>query len=88
VLASWRLALRFCRQNLSALVPVGLLIVAASILAAPLSLAGQLGYVTDPWAVAGLALLYTAVIAYTGVLFAGLTMSLYLARRPPAWQPM
>jgi hypothetical protein len=86
VLASWQLSLRFCRKNLCAVLAVCSLIVAVSIVVAPVSLAGQLGFVTDLGAAAGMALLYSAAVGYTGVLFAGLTMSLYLARRPPAWQ--
>lgn len=84
VLACWRQSLRFCRQNLAAVLAVWLLIIAVSMLGAPVSLAGQLGFVTDLWAVVGLALLQALLIGYTGVLFAGLTMSLFLARRPEA----
>jgi hypothetical protein len=87
VLACWRRSLHFCRENCAALTVVWLLFVAVSVLAAPIGLAGQLGFVSDLWAVTALALVQTALIAYTGVLIAGLTMSLYLARRPPAPQP-
>ena len=87
VLASWRQSLHFCRQNLSAVLAVWLLIIAVSMLVTPVSLASQLGFVTDLWDVVGLALLQAVLIGYTGVLFAGLTMSLYLARRPDALQP-
>ena len=87
VLASWRQSLRFCWQNLSAVLAVWLLIIAVSMVVTPVSLASQLGFVTDLWAVVGLALLQAVLIGYTGVLFAGLTMSLYIARRRDALQP-
>jgi hypothetical protein len=86
VLASWRKASHFCRRNFSAVLAVWLLTFAVSVLISPLSLVGQLGIVKDLWAVAALALLNAALVGYWGVLFAGLTMSLYLARRLPYGQ--
>jgi hypothetical protein len=84
VIASWRKALHFCRQNFSAVLAVCLLIVAAGFVTAPFSLAGQLGVVKQLWALVALALVYSALIGYTGVLLGGLVMSLYLARRTPS----
>jgi hypothetical protein len=88
VIECWRQSLRFARQNPSAWIAICLLIVAVSCAIAPLGMAGQIGLVTSPWAVAGIALGYAALIGYTGVLFAGLVMSLVLARRVPAAQPV
>jgi hypothetical protein len=45
-------------------------------------LVGPLGIVTEPWALVGLALVYAALIGYSGVLVAGVSMSLYQGRRP------
>jgi hypothetical protein len=84
VLASCRQALRFCRQNFPAVLAVWVLTFAVSVLISPLGLVGQLGFIKDLWALAALALLYAALIGYWGVLFAGLIMSLYLARRSPS----
>jgi hypothetical protein len=82
VFASWRKALRFCRQNLPAVLVVLLLSFAVGLLISPLGLLGQLGIVTELWALVSLALVYAAFIGYWGVVLAGLVMSLYLARRP------
>lgn len=87
VFASWRQSLRFCRQNFAACALVCLLIVVVSVLIAPLGMAAQLGWVTNPWAGAAVALLYAALIGYIGVICASLVMSLYWARRAPADQP-
>jgi hypothetical protein len=81
VFACWRQSLRFARHNVPAWLAVWFLIVAVSCLIAPVGLATQLGWVTNSWEVVALALLYAALIGYMGVLFAGLLMSLYLARR-------
>jgi hypothetical protein len=86
VFAAWRKALHFCRENLSAVVVVWLLAFAAGLVMAPLSMAGQLGFVTDLWALAGLAVVYAALLGYWGVLMAGLIASLYLGRGAPAEQ--
>jgi hypothetical protein len=87
VLSSGRQALRFCGRNFSAVVAVWLLTFAVSVVISPLSLVGQLGVVKNLWAVGALALLNAALVGYWGVLFAGLTMSLYLARRLPHGEP-
>jgi hypothetical protein len=88
VMASWRSSLRFCRENVSAVVAVWLLSFAAGLLIAPFGVVGQFGIVKDLRAVVALALVYSALIGYWGVLLAGLTMSLYLGRRtPPTRQP-
>jgi hypothetical protein len=87
VIASWRRALHFCRQNFAAVLAVWLLNFAVGLLMSPLGLVGPLGIVKEPWALAGLAVVYAAVIGYWAVLLAGLMMSLYLARRSPAEQP-
>jgi hypothetical protein len=84
VFAAWRKALHFCRANLPAVFVVWLLAFAAGLAMAPLSMAGQLGFVTDLWALAGLAVLYAALLGYFGVLMAGLVVSLYLGRGAPA----
>jgi hypothetical protein len=82
VLASWRKAFRFCRQNLPGVLVVLLLSFAVGLFISPLGLLGQLGIVTELWVLVALALVYAALIGYWGVLLAGLVMSLYLARRP------
>jgi hypothetical protein len=87
VMASWRKALHFCRQNFPAVLAVWLLSFAVGVLISPLSLVGQLGIVTDLWALVALALAYAAFIAYWGLLLAGLSMALYLSRRHPAEAP-
>jgi hypothetical protein len=86
VLASWGRALRFCHQHFPVVLVVGSLSYIVGLSIAPLSLAGQLGIVKEPWALGGLALAYSALIGYWGVLLAGLSMSLYLARRQPSGQ--
>jgi hypothetical protein len=89
VLASWSQSLRFCRKNFSAVLVVGLLTYAAGLLMSPLSLVGQLGIVKEPWILVALAVWYSAFLGYWGVLLAGLSMSLYLARRQACgqWEP-
>jgi hypothetical protein len=87
VLTSWRRSLRFCRQNFSAVLVVGLLSYVVGLLTSPLTLVGQLGIVKETWALVGLAVLYSALIGYWGVLLAGLSMSLYLGRRQASGQP-
>jgi hypothetical protein len=86
VLASWRQALGFCRQNLSVVLVVGLLTYAVGLVISPLSLVGQLGIVKEPWILVALAVWYSAFLGYWGVLLAGLSMSLYLARRQACGQ--
>jgi membrane-anchored glycerophosphoryl diester phosphodiesterase (GDPDase) len=82
VMAAWRQSLRFCRRNFSAVLVMWLLSLAVGILISPLSLVGPLGVVKEVWVLAALALLYSAIIGYVGVLWTGVGMSLYLARRP------
>jgi hypothetical protein len=86
VMAAWRRSLRFCRANFSAVVVVWLLNLVAGVVMAPLPLVGQLGYVTDPWALSVLAIIYSALIGYWGVVLAGLSMALYLGRRTASGQ--
>jgi hypothetical protein len=86
VLAAWEKALRFCRQNCSAVLAVWLLTFTVGLLISPLGLVGQLGIVKDLWVLVPLALLYAAVIGYLGVLLAGVNLSLHLARRPSSGQ--
>jgi hypothetical protein len=87
VVTSWISALHFCGRNLAAVTSLWLLSLGVSILTAPLSLASQLGFVANPWALVVLAVVYSALIAYWGVLLAGLCMSLYLARRLAIEEP-
>jgi hypothetical protein len=84
VFTAWRKALCFCRDNLSAVLAVWLLAFAAGIVMTPFALAGQLGFVSDPWILAGMALVYAALLGYWGVLLAGLSMSLYRGREAPS----
>jgi hypothetical protein len=86
VMAAWRKSLRFCRRNFSAVLVIWLLSLAVGVLISPLSLVGPFGVVKEVWVLAVLALLYSAIIGYAGVLWAGMGMSLYLARRPPSEQ--
>jgi hypothetical protein len=86
VLTSWRKSVRFCRENFSAVLIVWLLTLAVGVLMSPFGLVGQLGIVKEFWALVALALLNAVLIAYWGMLLAGLTMSLYLARRQPSGQ--
>ncbi len=88
VFACWRQSLRFVRWNCAAWIAVCLLIVAVSAAITPVGLATQLGWVTNPWAAAAVALGYAALIGYTGVLFAGVVMSLYLSRRTATGHPV
>jgi hypothetical protein len=83
VIASWLKAIYFCRHNFSAVLMVWVVALAVGVLMLPFSLAGQLGFVTDPWVLAALAVVYAALISYWGVLLAGLSLSLYLSRRAP-----
>jgi hypothetical protein len=82
VLASWRKALLFCRQNLAAVLLMWFLAMAVGLVVSPLGMLDQLGIVKELWALVVLALVYAALIGYSGVLLPGLIMSLYLARRP------
>jgi hypothetical protein len=84
VLASWGKAFRFCWQNCSAVVSLWLVTTVGGIVVSPLGLVGPLGIVTEPWALVALALLYSALIGYAGILLSGVIMSLYLARRVPS----
>ena len=54
---------------------------------APLGMLGQLGVVTGTWALLGLALAYSVLIGYWGVISAGISMSLYLGRRTRSAAP-
>jgi hypothetical protein len=81
VLASWRKALCFCRDNLCAVLTFWLLTVGIGIVTSPLSMVGQLGIVTNLWVLVPLAVVNAALIGYVGVLGMSVTMSLYLARR-------
>jgi hypothetical protein len=83
VVASCRKSLRFCWQNVAAVLVVLLLSLAVGLVIAPLGLTIQLGVVNNPWALVALALAYAACISYWGVLLSGVIMSLYLARRAP-----
>ena len=85
-MAAWQKSLRFCRRNFSAVLVIWLLTLAIGILISPLSLVGPLGLVKVVWVLAVLALLYSAIIGYAGVLWAGVGMSLYLGRQPPSEQ--
>jgi hypothetical protein len=87
VIASWLKALHFCGKNLGAVALVWLLSAAVGVLMAPVSLVGQLGFVTNPWLLVVLAVVYSALVAYWGVLLGGVCLSLYLARREPAEHP-
>jgi hypothetical protein len=88
VKVSWRKSLHFCRQNFSAVLPVWLVNIGAGVVTSPLSLVGPLGIVMNPWALVGVALVYSALIGYWAVVLAGLSMSLYLARRTPGEHPV
>lgn len=86
VLASWRQSLRFCRQNVAVMLVMVLCFLGVGFLISPLSLVGQLGIVKNPWVLGALALVNCAIIGYGAVLLAGLSMSLYVARRLPSQQ--
>jgi hypothetical protein len=86
VLASWKKAIHFCRWNGSAVLVVWLLACGVGLLISPVGLVGQLGIVKELSVLVSLALLYAALIGYLGVLMAGVTMSLYLARRHSSGQ--
>src|SRR5262245_45345686 len=79
--ASWRIAFQFCRRNFAACLAVWLVNLVAGAVLAPLGMLGQLGVVTDTWALVGIALAYSVLIGYWGVITAGISMSLYLGRR-------
>ena len=79
--ASWRRSFQFCRANFSACVAVWFVNLVAGAVLAPLGMLGQLGVVTGTWALLGLALAYSVLIGYWGVITAGISMSLYLGRR-------
>jgi hypothetical protein len=81
---AWRKAARFCRENFTAVLALWLVNFAAGVATAPLVLLGQLGVVTEWWALVMVGIVYAALIGYWGVVLAGLCMSLYLARRQPA----
>jgi len=82
VTLAWRNSLRFCRRNFPAVLVIWLLSLTVGSIISPLSLVGTLGIVKEMWVLVVLALLYSAVSAYVSVLYAGVGMSLYLARRP------
>jgi hypothetical protein len=79
--ASWRRSFQFCRRNFPACVAVWLVNLVAGAVLAPLGMLGQLGVVTGTWALVGIALAYSVLIGYWGVITAGISMSLYLGRR-------
>jgi hypothetical protein len=87
VMASWGRSLRFCRRNFPAVLVVWVVNVVVGMLISPLGLVGPLGVVKEPWALAAVALVYSALVGCWSVLLAGLVMSLYLAHRSPAEQP-
>jgi hypothetical protein len=84
VMASWRRSLHFCRQNVAALLVLWLVNLAAGLVLSPFALVVSLRIVTPVWVLVPLAVVYAALIAYWGLILAGLVMSLYLAGRPPA----
>jgi hypothetical protein len=86
VVASWRKAIRFCQHNCVAVLVIWLVAVGLGVIMVPLSLAGQLGWVNDPWLLAAMAVVYAAFISYWCVILAGLIMSLYLGRAVPTEQ--
>jgi len=79
--ASWRRSFQFCRQNFLACLAVWLVNLVVGAVLAPLGMLGQLGVVTGTWALVGIALAYSVLIGYWGVIAAGISMSLYLGRR-------
>jgi hypothetical protein len=83
-LAGWRRGFAFCRQNVAAVFMVWLVNLVVGVVLAPLGMLGQLGVVTSWWALAALALAYSAITGYWGVILAGLCMSLFLGRHLPA----
>lgn len=87
VCASWRRSMRFCRQNPTGVLLVWLATLAVGVLISPLGLLGPLGIVKEPLILAGIAIIYAALVGYAGVLVAGLIMSLYLARRSAVEEP-
>lgn len=84
VFASWRRSLRFCQVNFTAILAIVVMNLVVSAALSPLGLLGQLGIVTNPWALSGLAVIYSAIVGYWGVVLAGIIMSLYLHRRNSA----
>jgi hypothetical protein len=84
VMASLRLSLHFCRQNVVALLVLWLVNLAAGLVMSPFALACSRIIGPPPWVLVPLAVVYAALIAYWGLILAGLVMSLYLAGRPPA----
>jgi hypothetical protein len=87
VLVAWQKAFDFCRRNFSTVLAVWLLSFAVGVVIAPLGLAGQFGFVRESWLLVALALGYSALVGYWGVILAGLTMSLYLGGRGQARRP-
>ena len=84
VFASWRKSLRFCRDHFGAVLALWLVNLVAGLVMSPFALVGSLRFITHLWVLVPLAVVYAALIAYWGVVLAGLVMSLYLAGRPPA----
>jgi hypothetical protein len=80
-LTAWRRAATFCRENFAAVLVLWLVNLVTGVALAPVGLLGQLGIVTDWWALAAVVIVYAALIGYWGVVLAGLCMALYLARR-------
>jgi hypothetical protein len=84
VFASWRKSLRFCRDHFGAVLALWLVNLVAGLVMSPFALVGSLRFITHLWVLVPLAVVYAALIAYWGVVLAGMVMSLCLAGRPPA----
>jgi hypothetical protein len=84
LVASWRKSLRFCRDHFGAVLALWLVNLVAGLVMSPFALVGSLRFTTPLWVLVPLAVVYAALIAYWGVVLAGLVMSLYLAGSPPA----
>jgi hypothetical protein len=83
VLASWRRSLHFCRENLAAMLALWLVNLGAGLVMSPFALICSRVIAPPPWVLVPLPVVYAALIAYWGVIPAGLVMSVYLAGRPP-----
>jgi hypothetical protein len=79
--ASWRSSFQFCRRNFPAVLAVWLVNLVAGAVLAPLGMLGQFGVVSSTWGLSAVALIYSLLIGYWGVIVAGMSMSLYLGRR-------
>ncbi len=87
VIASWLKSLFFCRKNLGAVAVVWLVSIGVGLLMAPISLIGQLGFITNPVLLAVLAVVYSALVAYWGGVLAGICLSLYTGRQQTVEEP-